>query len=123
MYSLLRLVAMTTDAGWRVLAIKPTVSAGATKQLAAFAGPSNEVTILGLDTRGATLNGKSATRVPYEIGGLPPQSPFALVIWNRAGGGQNVLDSTVATDGGGIARMTVPLNSVFALTSKPLPSF
>ncbi|HEY2936375.1 MAG TPA: hypothetical protein VGJ25_07230 [Gaiellaceae bacterium] len=42
--------------------------------------------------------------------------------WNRAGGGQLVVDRTVAADAEGVASIRVPLHSVFALTTKALPA-
>jgi hypothetical protein len=119
MYFLLRLVTMTTDPGWRVLDVQR--SAASTKQLTAFAGDAGELTILGLDSRGALLNTASRTRSSYTIGGLPPHSSFALLLWNRAGGGQVVVDSTIAADANGVATITVPLQAVFALTTKSAP--
>ena len=121
MYFLLRLITMTTAPGWKVLTIKPSTSAPGTKHLAAFQGNDKDLTILGLDERGATLNKPSKTQVPYTIGGLPPRASFKLVLWNRAGKGRLVVDRTIAADASGVAKITVPLHSVFALTTKALP--
>ena len=117
MYYLLRLFTMTTEAGWRVLAIKSNV-ANSKKHLAAFAGKGSELTIVGLDERGALLNGRSAEGVSYSIGGLPVGASFTLVLWNRAGGGKLVSADPVTADATGTATVTAPLQSVFALTTK-----
>jgi hypothetical protein len=121
MYFLLQLFTMTTESGWRVVEIKQSNSSEPTKHLAAFAGPTGGLTILGLDSRGASLNTTSPTKIDYTIGGLPAHTSFALVLWNRAGGGHLVVDRTITTDGGSVAKITVPLHSVFALTTKTLP--
>jgi hypothetical protein len=121
MYFLLRLITTTTEAGWQVVNIQQSASSERTKHLTAFVGAAGELTILGLDSRGAMLNSASKTRISYAIGGLPSRASLALVLWNRAGGGQLVVDSTIAADADGVARITVPLHSVFALTTKSLP--
>jgi hypothetical protein len=115
---------MTTAPGWKVLTVRRSTSAAGvgTKHLAAFQGDGKELTILGLDERGAALNKPSRTQISYTIGGLPPRTSFKLLIWNKAGGGKNVLDKTIATDAAGVARLTAPLHSVFALTTKALPA-
>ena len=121
MYFLLRLLTMTTEAGWQVVNVQQSASSERTKHVTAFVGAAGELTILGLDGRGALLNSASTTRISYEIGGLPSRASLALVLWNRAGGGKLVVDSTIAADADGVARITVPLQSVFALTTKSLP--
>jgi len=106
-----------------VLALEQSSTSPSTKHLVAFAGAAGELTIVGLDSQRATkLNTASSTRVDYEIGGLPPNASFALLLWNRAGGGQLVVDRTVAANARGVASTTVPLHSVFALTTKALPA-
>jgi hypothetical protein len=121
-YFLLRLFTVTTAAGWQVRGVRPVGDASRTKQLAAFAGPGGELTVLGLDTRGATLNSRSSTRVPYSIGGLPPRTRFEHLLWNRHGDGKLARGRSVTTDAAGTARIAVPLHSVFALTTKALPA-
>jgi hypothetical protein len=120
MYFLLRLFTLTTERGWRVLAVERGRSPGETRQLAAFAGLAGELTVLGLDTRGSGLNGTSSTIVPFTIGGLPPRTRLELVLWNRAGGGKLTLGRAVTTDAAGVAALEIPLHSVFALTTKRL---
>ena len=121
-YFLLRLVTMTTEPGWRVLQLNQSGSSERTKHLAAFAGGDDELTILGLDSEGADVNTTSSTRVDYTIGGLPPRASFSLLLWNKSGNGQIVRDSTVTANADGVAQVrSVPLQSVFALTTKALP--
>ncbi|MGZ8708564.1 MAG: hypothetical protein ACXW0R_14410 [Gaiellaceae bacterium] len=119
MYYLLQLFTLTTKPGWRVLAIKNN-SGTRTKQLAAFAGPGSELTIVGLDERGALRNGRVDEAVSYSIGGLQERGAFTLVLWNRAGGGKLVSAGTINADATGTATVTAPLHSVFALTTKPV---
>jgi hypothetical protein len=118
---LLRLFTTTTETGWRVLSIEQSKSSPATKQLTAFGGPAGELTIIGLDSRGASENKAVKDKISYTIGGLPPHTSFALVLWNRAGGGHVVVDSTITTGAERVKTIEVPLHSVFALTTKTLP--
>lgn len=70
-YHILRLFAITTAPGWKVLSLlrNPSALGSGTKHLVAFQGPG-DLTILGLDERGAHRNTPSTTPVPYQIGGL-----------------------------------------------------
>lgn len=88
--------------------------------MVAFQGPG-DLTILGLDERGAPRNTVSSMQVPYEIGGLSGKGPFQLVLWNKAGGGTLHRESQVKADAAGVVKINVPLHSVFALTTKALP--
>ena len=115
-YHLLRLVTATTEPGWTVVAVDRGATAR-TKQLTAFTGPEGELTILGLDAAGATLDGVSPKQVGYAVGGLPSGAKFTLVLWNRDGDGENEVVGTVTADAAGVARVTVPLHAVFALTT------
>jgi hypothetical protein len=125
-YFLLRLITMTTAPGWQVLPVKRNTSApgSGTKHLVAFQGGGTDLTILGLDERGAAFNTASGTQVSYTIGGLPPDRSFSLVLWNKAGnktGGRTLnLEQTITTDGTRVAKLTVPAHSVFALTTRTL---
>jgi hypothetical protein len=118
MYFLLRLITMTTEAGWSVVEVKQNQPSAATKQLVALKGRGNQLTILGLDSRGRLENGVSSRQVAYTIGGLRPNATFTLVLWNRGGGGQLLSGGTITANGDGVARLTVPLHAVFALTTK-----
>jgi hypothetical protein len=118
-YHLLRLVTATTEPGWTVVAVDKGAPAR-TKQMTAFAGPEGDLTILGLDTAGAALDGVSPKQIGYVVGGLPAGAKFTLVVWNRDGAGANEAVSTITVDGAGVARVTVPLHAVFALTTKAI---
>jgi hypothetical protein len=118
-YHLLRLVTATTEPGWTVVAVDKGAPAR-TKQMTAFAGPEGDLTILGLDTAGAALDGVSPKQIGYVVGGLPAGAKFTLVVWNRDGAGANEAVSTTTVDGAGVARVTVPLHAVFALTTKAI---
>jgi hypothetical protein len=118
-YHLLRLVAATTEPGWTVVAVDKGAPAR-TKQLTAFAGPEGELTVLGLDTAGAALDGVSPKQIGYVVGGLPAGAKFTLVVWNLDGAGANEAVGTITVDGAGVARVTVPLHAVFALTTTPV---
>jgi hypothetical protein len=115
-YHLLRLVTATTEPGWTVVAVDRGGSAR-TKQLTAFAGPKGELTILGLDAAGATLDGVSPKEVGYTIAGLAAGAKLSLALWNRLGDGKNEVVGPITADAAGVARVTVPLHAVFALTT------
>jgi hypothetical protein len=110
----------TTEPGWRVVAVERRRPTARTKQLTAFAGPDQELTVLGLDAAGGALNGVSPIEVTYAIGGLPAGATFNVVVWNRTGDGRNEVVGTVAANNAGIATLAVPLHAVFALTTKPV---
>lgn len=113
-YWVLRLFTMTTERGWEVRAVDR--QGASTKQLAAFAGPAGELTVLGLDTRGALTD--DATPETYAIGGLPPGAELSVVIWNRGGRGKLFVEPPVVPGAEGVAQVTVPRRAVFALTTK-----
>ena len=89
------------------------------QELVAYAGPDGELTVLGLDTNGRSLNGVSADPPSsYSIGGLEPNTDFSLALWNAAGDGTNsVATDNVTTNAAGVARFEVPLHAAFALTT------
>jgi len=91
------------------------------KELAAYVGAHEQLTVMGLDSRGRELNGVSAEPVPqYSIGGLPPHTAFNLALWNAAGTGENSLAGTIVTGPTGVARFEVPLHAAFSLTTVPV---
>jgi hypothetical protein len=112
-------VTATTEPGWQVVAVDRRASAR-TKQLTALTGPKGELTILGLDAAGATLEGVSPKQIGYVVGGLPAGARFSLAVWNRAGDGKNEVVGPISADGAGVARVTVPLHAVFALATTPV---
>jgi hypothetical protein len=91
------------------------------QELVAYAGPSGELTVMGLDTNGKNLNTASADPPSaYSIGGLPANTAFNLAIWNATGDGTNSTAGTVMTNDAGVARFEVPLQAGFALTTVPV---
>ena len=109
-----RLLTQTVRRGWRVIAVDGAVG---TKLVTAFTGAAGEVTVMGLDVSGATLNAPSATQVTYSVAGLPPSAQLHLLVWNRGGDGIVSDAGLVGTDGAGVATVTIPVHAVFALTS------
>ena len=92
-----------------------------TKHLVALKS-GTDLTIFGLDDRGAPLNGKSTTQADYEIGGLDGLTKLQLVLWNKLGGGKLHLEPPVPVRGGVAKVPPVPVHAVFALTTKELPA-
>jgi hypothetical protein len=115
-YDVVRLFTQVTRPGWNVTAVEQD-SLLDTRLAASYAGPSGELTVVGLDRAGGQLNGVSPALVPYAIGGLPPSTTFRLVEWNREGDGRTTDAGTVTTDDAGVASFIVPLQAVFALTN------
>jgi hypothetical protein len=125
----------TTEPGWQIIRVEPWEADDASvpayeieghrsndqpeKELAAYAGLDGELTIVGLDTHGRALNTASSDPAPaYSIGGLPPNTPFTLALWNATGDGTNSIAGTVTTNDAGVARFEVPLQAAFALTTR-----
>lgn len=136
-YHALWLLFHTTVPGWQIVRVDPwdesdwsvptwgieghSSSDTPEKELAAFAGPDGELTIMGLDTHGRDLNVASpGPSVPYSIGGLPPNTNFNLIVWNAAGDGTNTVVGTVPTNSDGVVRFNVPLQGAFSLTTLPV---
>ena len=138
-YYAMALVFHTTVPGWQVVRVDPwdetdwsvktygieghSSNDTPEKELAAYAGPSGELTILGLDTNGRALNAVSADPpAQYSLGGLPANTNFTLVVWNKSGDGTNSVEGTVPTNAAGVARFAVPLQAAFSLTTLPVSS-
>jgi hypothetical protein len=136
-YYAMSLLFHTTVPGWQIIRVDPwtdddwsvpayhvpgfTSNDHPEKELVGYAGPSGELTILGLDTHGRDLNTVSTEAAPsYSIGGLPPNTPFTLLVWNATGDGTNSVADTVTTNAAGVARFDVPLQAAFALTTLPV---
>jgi hypothetical protein len=113
-YHATRLLTETSRPGWRVLGVD---GPDAPKLLTSYAGPAGELSIVGLDTDGASLNQASPLEVPYSIGGLPPLEPFRLLVWNADGTGGLTSSGSVVADAAGVAQVQVPLSAAFALTT------
>jgi hypothetical protein len=137
-YWAMSLLFHTTAPGWQIIGLEPwesndwsvpayAVAGGNTsddapeQELAAYAGPNGELTIVGLDTRGRDLNtASSGAPSAYSIGGLPPNTRFNLAVWNATGEGTNSIADPVTTNAAGVARFDVPLQAAFALTTVPV---
>ena len=115
-YHVLRLWTSTVKPGWSVLGVN---GSSGSKLVTAYAGPQGQLTLIGLDTAGAQLNGASDTQVTYRLAGLEPGTQFRLLVWNRNGDGRTVAADPVVVDAHGVATVTAPLQSVFALTTLP----
>jgi hypothetical protein len=138
-YNAMSLLFHSTVPGWQIIQVAPWQdddwklqdseyrkeghSAGdqLEQELVAYAGPSGELTVAGLDTNGKNLN-TASTDPPssYSIGGLPPNTAFNLAVWNATGDGQNSIAGTIMTNAAGVARFDVPLQAAFALTNVPV---
>jgi hypothetical protein len=136
-YHSLALLFHTTVPGWQVVGVAPWdesdwgvatygIEGHSSKdtpeqEIAAYAGPEGELSILGLDTNGRGLNGASADPPSqYSVGGLPANKAFTLAVWNAAGDGKNTIARTVLTNAAGVARFEVPLHAAFSLTNVPI---
>jgi hypothetical protein len=113
-YYLTRLFTQTVKPGWNVVGL---TGAPAQKLVTAYASPSGDLTLIGLDTAGASLDTVSSTVVPYTLDGLPPNTTFRLSYWNLDGTGGNASAGSVRSDALGQLNVTAPLQSVFALTT------
>jgi hypothetical protein len=128
-YHALRLLFQTTERGWQVVQVGPwenddwsqDIADPAEKELAAFVGPDERLTVVGLDSAGRGLNAVATEPAPsYSIGGLPAGKAFTLAIWNAAGDGKNSIAATVTTNAAGVVRFEVPLHAAFSLTTLPV---
>jgi hypothetical protein len=134
-YHAMSLLFHVTSPGWQIIGVDPwdssdysvpayganlgdTTNDQAEKELAAYAGPNGELTVVGLDTHGKDLNTVSSDPAPqYSIGGLPPNTTFTLAEWNATGDGTDTIAGAVTTNAAGVARFEVPLQAAFALTT------
>ena len=117
-YSAVHLFTATVKPGWSVVAVD---GAAGTKLATAYAGPNGALTVIGLDTAGAQVNGFTEVRTSYAVGGLPPQATFQLAVWNELGDGAILPMPPVQTDAAGVATFDAPVNAVFALTTLAPP--
>jgi hypothetical protein len=137
-YEAMSLLFHVTAPGWQIVGVDPwddsdwsvptfhqslgdTSNDQPEQELAAYAGPNGELTVLGLDTHGKALN-TASTDPPssYSIAGLPPETTFTLALWNASGDGTDSIGGTVTTSAAGVARFDVPLQAAFALTNVPV---
>jgi hypothetical protein len=136
-YHALSLLYHATAPGWKILRVGPWYDDDESvpqwrieghrsndspeQELVSFAGPNGELTVMGLDTNGRSLNTVSSDPPSsYSIGGLPANTAFRLAVWNATGDGTNSIAGTVLTNTAGVARFEVPLQAAFALTTVPV---
>ena len=134
-YYAMSLLFHTTAPGWQIVGVDPwdssdwsvpvfrqnlgdTTDDQPEQELTAYAGPSGELTVVGLDTHGKSLNVASTDpSSSYSIGGLPANTTFTLAEWNATGDGTNSIAGLVTTNAAGVARFDVPLQAAFSLTT------
>jgi hypothetical protein len=120
-YHVLQLLTLTTQPrGGSIVELVPSATADPSKLLTAYVSPANDITVLGLDMDGGAIATTSNAPVSYSLGGLSPNTFFRLLVWNGDGAGINVDRGFVATTADGTIEISVPLDSVFALTSTPI---
>jgi hypothetical protein len=118
LYHLTRLFTQTVKPGWNV---REVVHAPGTQIVAAYSAPSGDgLTLIGLDTAGATLIRPVKKQQPYHFSKLPKNKSFQLLYWNRHGHGLLTSPGQVRTDGSGNLTVEAPLHSVFAVTTVPI---
>lgn len=117
----LQLLTLTTrPRGGSIVEMVPSPSADPSKLLTAYVSPARDITVLGLHKDGGSIPTSTHAPVPYSVGGLPPNTFFRLLVWNDDGVGGIVDRHFLATSATGTLEFTVPLDSVFALTSTPI---
>jgi|tagenome__1003787_1003787.scaffolds.fasta_scaffold20984227_5 hypothetical protein len=116
-YRALRLLSRAVDPGWNVL---PVAGGTDTQLVVAFADPEHpaQLSIIGLDRAGASLEKATARQSTYTITGLPPNTKFQLCHWNKTGNGQNSFDGRAVSNSSGAVSISVPLHSAFVLTTR-----
>jgi hypothetical protein len=120
-YRVLQLLTLTTQPrGGSIVELVPSATADPSKLLTAYVSPAKDITILGLHTDGGAIPTTSNAPITYSLGGLPPNRFFRLLVWNGDGAGGNVDRGFFATSADGSIEISVPLDSVFALTSTPI---
>ena len=120
-YQLLHLLTLTTrPIGGTIADVVAQPGADPAKLLTAYVSPASDLTILGLDRKGAGTSAIPYAPVAYRIGGLPPNTSFRLIVWNADGTGTNREIGFIASDADGVIEFSVPIQGVFALTTTPL---
>jgi hypothetical protein len=117
-YHLMRLFTHTVKPGWNVRALAHDPGS---QIVAAFSAPSGGgLTLIGLDTAGASLNTAVSDQRSYHFAKLPPNKQLELFYWNRHGRGLLTSVGKIRTDRAGNLAVQAPLNSVFAVTTVPI---
>ena len=114
-YYLTRLFTQTVKPGWNV---RELAHGPGSQIVAAYSAPSGGgLTLIGLDTAGASLNEAVPEQRSYQFSKLPANKAFALLYWNQHGRGLLTSAGKVRTDRAGNLTVEAPLNSVFAVTT------
>lgn len=122
-YHVLQLMSLTTKPrGGSIVDVVPSAGADPAKLLTAYVSPASDVTILGLDMDGGAIAKTSHVPVSYSLGGLPPSTPFRLLVWNGDSSGRNMDARFIDSGPEGVLEFAVPLDAVFALTNTPIMS-
>jgi hypothetical protein len=117
-YHLIRLFTQTVKPAWNV---RELAHDSGSEIAAAYSAPSGDgLTLIGLDTAGASLNRAVKAQRSYRFSNLPRNKSFDLLYWNRHGRGLLTSAGKIRTDGGGNLTVEAPLNSVFAVTTVPV---
>jgi hypothetical protein len=114
-YYLTRLFTQTVKPGWNVREVAHGPGSQIVAAFSARAGGG--LTLIGLDTAGASLNEAVPEQRSYRFSGLPKNKAFDLLYWNRHGRGLLTSAGKVQTDRAGNLPVEAPLNSVFAVTT------
>jgi hypothetical protein len=112
-YRAMRLLTVTVGPGWNVVRVD---APSGSRLVTGFSAADGQLTLVGLDTAGATLNSVSSTQSSYNLGGLPPNAPFQLRYWNLDGDSLNTAPERPRSDGAGALTVSAPLHSIFAIT-------
>jgi hypothetical protein len=115
MYNLLQLFTTTVKRGWQVVATDSVPDTS--RILASYLGKKKQLTVIGLDTLGATLNAGTTTTSSYSIAGFPPSKPVNLLVWNANSDGLVAPRQKVTADANGVVNVTVAQHEVFVLTT------
>lgn len=114
-YYLTRLFTQTVKPGWNV---REVAHGPGSQIVAAYSAPSGGgLTLIGLDTAGASLNQAVSDQRSYHFSKLPGNKSLDLLYWNRHGRGLLTSAGKVRTDRAGNLTVEAPLNSVFAVTT------
>lgn len=116
-YHLTRLLTATTRPGWRVVGVD---GSSGSKLVVGYGGRAGQLTVVGLDTAGASLNAPASTFSTYVVGGLAPGARLSLALWNADGTGTVGKPIHLTANDAGVVHLGIPLQAVFALTTLPL---
>jgi hypothetical protein len=120
-YNLLQLLGITTEPrGGHTVEVTTDAAGARGKLVTAYVSPANDVTVLGLHKAGGSISATSHDPVTYELGGLPANASFRLLVWNGNGTGTNVDYGFFSTNASGAIEISVPKDAVFALTTTPI---